>query len=239
MDASEILQTKKRNTAFKLRISDLNRGEVISDGKMNFIEIDGKHIIRANVIANVIDKFISEGEKKYSALTIDDASSQIRVKSFGEDIEKMKKIEIGDTVIVIGAVRFFNNEIYLLPEIIRKIEPEWLMVRKLEIEKTPVNNKDNRISRQLRNMPLSQEQGRVVSSIAFNNPLEVKEEKISAAESPKEKILEMLKQNDEGVDIDNIIMSTNLPVDEINRIVSEMLENAEIYEPRPGRIRIL
>jgi hypothetical protein len=34
-------------------------------------------------------------------------------------------------------------------------------------------------------------------------------------------------------------MSTNLPVEEINNIIAEMLENAEIYEPKPGRIRIL
>lgn len=238
MDASEILQTKKRQTALKLKIADLNRGEVISNEKQNFVEIDGKQVGRVNVIANVIDKFVSEGEKKYSALTIDDASSQIRIKAFGEDIDKMRDIEIGDTIMVIGALRFFNNEIYILPEIIKKIEPEWLMVRKLEIDKSlgPVQS-ENRISGQLTNIPMAEDQKRIVNSVAFNKPLDVKEEKIEV--SAKERIFEMLKQNDEGVDIDKIIMSVNLPVDEINRIVSEMLENAEIYEPKPGRIRIL
>lgn len=238
MDASEILQTKKRQTALKLKIADLNRGEAISNEKQNFVEIDGKHIGRVNITANVIDKFVSEGEKKYSALTIDDASSQIRIKAFGEDIEKMKDIEIGDTITVIGALRFFNNEIYILPEIIKKVEPEWLMVRKLEIDKNPsLVKSEERISKQIKNIPMTEDQKRIVTDAAFNKPLDVKEEKIEL--STKEKIFEVLKKNDDGVDIDKIIMSINLPVDEINRIVSEMLENAEIYEPKPGRIRIL
>lgn len=239
MDASEILQTKKRQTALKLKIADLNRGEVISNEKQNFVEIDGKHVGRVNVIANVIDKFVSEGEKKYSALTIDDASSQIRIKAFGEDIEKMQNIEIGDTIIVIGALRFFNNEIYILPEIIKKIEIEWLMVRKLEIDKNPnPAQSENRISKQLKNIPMKEDQRGIVTNAAFNKSLDdAKEENTEL--SAKEKIFEMLKQNDDGVDIDKIIMSIKLPVDEINRIVSEMLENAEIYEPKPGRIRIL
>lgn len=242
MDASEIVQQKKRQTALKLRIADLNRGEVISNEKMNFIEIDGKHAGRVNVIANVIDKFVNDGEKKYAALTIDDASSQIRVKSFGDDISKIKNIEIGDTVVVIGAPRFFNNEIYILPEIIRKTEPEWLLVRKLEIEKDSVGRQesvksDDRLSRQLKNIKPTREQEQMINSIAFNKKVDVIEEKIELP--AKEKILDMLKKSDDGVDVEAIIMSTNLPVGEINSIIAEMLENAEIYEPKPGRIRIL
>ncbi len=242
MDASEIVQQKKRQTALKLRIADLNRGEVISNEKMNFVEIDGKHAGRVNVIANVIDKFVNDSEKKYAALTIDDASSQIRVKSFGDDISKIKNIEIGDTVVVIGALRFFNNEIYILPEIIRKTEPEWLLVRKLEIEKNSVGKQesvksDDRLSRQLKNIKPTREQEQMINSIAFNKKVDVTEEKIELP--AKEKILDMLKKSDDGVDVETIIMSTNLPVEEINNIIAEMLENAEIYEPKPGRIRIL
>jgi RPA family protein len=242
MDASEIVQQKKRQTALRLRIADLNRGEVISNEKMNFVEIDGKYVGRVNVIANVIDKFVNDAEKKYAALTIDDASSQIRVKSFGDDISKIKNIEIGDTIVVIGAPRFFNNEIYILPEIIRKTEPEWLLVRKLEIEKNSGSRQesikpDDRLSRQLKNIKPTREQEQMINSIAFNKKVDVIEEKIEL--SAKDKIMDMLKKSEDGVDVETIIMSTNLPVEEINNIIAEMLENAEIYEPKPGRIRIL
>lgn len=248
MDASEIIQPKKRQTALKFKIADLNRGEVISNDKQNFVEINGNHVGRVNVIANVIDKFASEGEKKYSVLTIDDASSQIRIKAFGEDVIKMKNVEIGDTILVIGFLRFFNNEIYILPEIIRKTEPEWLLIRKLELEKMEKNNPsikspnlpsspDNRISRQLKNVEMTEEQKNAVKNIAFNNSIDVKQEKIEL--SAKEKILDILRQNEEGIDRDKIIMSTNLPVGEINKTIDDMLENAEIYEPKPGRIRLL
>lgn len=242
MDASEILQPRKRQTAFKLKIADLNRGEVIASEKQNFIEIDGKHVARVNIVANIIDKFVSEGEKKYATVTIDDASSQIRVKSFGEDISKLQNIEIGDTVIIIGSLRFFNNEIYILPEIIKRTEPEWLVVRKLEIEKNnktaPVLQDSNeRVSVQLRNAKPTKNEQEMIQSVAFNNKIDVKEEKIEM--SAREKILDILRHNDEGIGRDEIILSTNFPVEEIDKVINEMLENAEIYEPKPGRIRLL
>ena len=49
----------------------------------------------------------------------------------------------------------------------------------------------------------------------------------------------MLQTNKEGIDIDKIIMELKHPIEEINSAVSDMLGEAEIYEPKPGRLRLL
>jgi len=126
----------QRATAYKLRIGDILSGKQVMDGeRFNFLELGNRQIIRINLVANIIEKYEAVGEKKYLSFTIDDASGQIRVKIFGEDVEKFRNIEQGHTVMIIGKVRFFNNELYILPEIIKPQDPRYLLVRKLELEK--------------------------------------------------------------------------------------------------------
>jgi len=125
----------KRATAYKLKIGDIFSGKKILDGeRFNFLELGDKKISRVNLVANVIEKY-SSGEKAYVSLTIDDASGQIRIKIFGDDVAKFSEINQGDSVLVIGMLRNYNDEIYITPEIIRKQDPRYLLVRKLEFEK--------------------------------------------------------------------------------------------------------
>jgi len=152
----------RRNVAYKLMIGDIlkakpimseensnseqggetKEGDATSNSttsgftgrRLMFLELGEKKIVRVNLIANVVDKFNSEGEKKYASITLDDASGQIRIKAFGDDVGLLKDISQGDTLRVIGNVRDYNNEFYILPEIVKKIDPRWLLVRKLEIQ---------------------------------------------------------------------------------------------------------
>lgn len=133
----------KRHTAFKLKIGEILSGNQISDGeKLKFIETSGKNVARVNLIANIVDKFIQDDEKKFASVTLDDASGQIKLKTFGEDIEKLKPFEQGDTVLAIGMIREWNKEIYVTPEIIKKKQAEYLLLRKLENEKNQPKEAD-------------------------------------------------------------------------------------------------
>ncbi len=126
-------QTYKRNTAYKLRIGSLlSATPILENERLKFVEIQGKQVVRVNVIANIIDKFIQEGEKKFGSITLDDATGQIKVKVFGDDLERFQNLAQGDTILAIGLLRFWNNEIYITPEIIKKKDPSFLLVRKLE-----------------------------------------------------------------------------------------------------------
>lgn len=130
-------QQYKRNVAYKFRIGSIISGQPIMENeRLKSIKIDSKEVVRVNIIANVIDKFIQEGEKKFGSLTLDDATGQIKVKTFGEDVDKIAEFQQGDTLLVIGLARHWNNEIYLTPEIIKKKDPSFLLIRKMEVEQS-------------------------------------------------------------------------------------------------------
>ncbi len=134
-------EMRKREIAYKLRIGEILKGkpEVSTQNgreRFNFLELGNRKIVRVNVVANVIDKFISEGERKFATLTLDDASGQINAKTFGQEVASFEEIIQGNTLMIIGVLRIFNNEVYILPEIIKTIDPRYLLVRKLEIEKS-------------------------------------------------------------------------------------------------------
>ena len=125
----------KRQIAYKLKIGDILRGKTIMDNeRFGFLELDSKKVVRVNIVANIVEKYNSS-EKQYVSLTIDDASGQIRIKIFGDDVAKFQNINQGDIVMIIGLLRWYNNELYLTPEIMKIQDPRYLLVRKLEFEK--------------------------------------------------------------------------------------------------------
>jgi len=128
-------QSYKRNIAYKLKIGNILSGKpILEEERFRYLELNGKEIHRVNIIANIIDKYIQDGEKKFGSLTLDDASGQIKIKVFGDDIEKFTLLNQGDTLLIIGLLRYWNNEVYITPEIIKKKDPSFLLVRKLEVE---------------------------------------------------------------------------------------------------------
>lgn len=125
----------KRQTAYKIKVGDIFKAKPILDGeRLLFVELGDKKLSRINIVANIIEKFSSD-EKQFISFTIDDASAQIKLKAFGDDVIRFANVEQGDTVMVIGMIRSYNNEIYIIPEIIKTKDPRYLMVRKLELEK--------------------------------------------------------------------------------------------------------
>ena len=109
----------KRNVAYKHRIGDLIRGKPIMNGeKFAFLELGNQNIVRINIIANIVDKYevarnVEENKGGYIFLTLDDGSGQIKVKAFGDDSKKLSELVQGNTILVIGNLRNFNNETYI------------------------------------------------------------------------------------------------------------------------------
>ena len=204
----------KRNIAFKYRVGDLLLGKPIFDQstqRFSFLELGDKKIIRVNLVGNIIDKYESEGEKKYIFLTFDDGSGQIKLKSFGDDAQKFKGVTLGQTVVVIGVVRNFNNETYIAPEIIKEQDPKYLLIRKLELEKQRTVNAP---------------------------PIENKAQVIAIKDQILAKI--KTAEAEGGIEIDSIIMSLRQSSPEIiNQEIKKLMEEGIIFEPRPGKLRYL
>ncbi len=128
-------EIRKRNVAYKLRIGDILKGvPMMDEGKFLFLELGDRKVVRVNLLANCVDKFVQEGEKQFGSLTVDDASGQLKLKVFGEDVTRVQDIMQGDTLQIVGNMREWNGEIYMIPEVVKKVDARWLLVRKLEIQ---------------------------------------------------------------------------------------------------------
>lgn len=185
----------KRRIAYKMRIGDLQQGKIILEGeRFKFLEYEGKEIIRINLIANITDKFVQDEEKKYATLTLDDASGQIRLKTFGEDIVKFEKLTQGDTILVIGMLRSWNDELYITPEIIKKKDPRFLLVRKLEINlEKPKPTEKSEIS-ELKNQIIQ-----TVKKNEENGGVDVESMILELKSSPETINIEIKKLLEEGI----------------------------------------
>ncbi len=208
-------EIRKREVAYKIKIGDLLRGQQIfqeNEGQnkwLKCVELGDKNIVRVNIVANVVDKFESDGERKFGTITLDDGSGQIRCRLFGEDVTNFKDFIQGDTLVVIGLLRSYNNELYILPEVLKKQDTKYLLVRKLEIEKNSVK------------LP-SEEQK--------NGVRVMRDEIIEMIKS---------SEGNEGIDKEEIILKIKSEPELISQEINKLLEEGIIYEPKPGRVRYL
>jgi len=204
-------QQMKRNVAYKLRIGDILIGKPVTNGeRFSFLELGDKKIVRVNIIGNIVEKYDSQGETKYISFTIDDGSGQIRLKVFGEDTEKFKDFFQGQTIVTVGLLRNWNDELYISPEIIKEMDPKYLLIRKLETEK---------------------------EKAVMSKPIE-KEQIIAIKDKLLDMIKN--SEGEGGIETDKIIMSLReFSPGIINKEIQKLLEEGIVFEPRPGKIRYL
>lgn len=204
-------QQFKRNIAYKLRAGEILLGKPVFDQeRFIFLELGNRKIVRVNIIGNIVEKYESEGEKNYIFFTLDDGSGQIRLKIFGDDASKFKGVMQGQTVVIIGTLRNWNDETYLQPEIIKEQDPKYLLIRKLELEK---------------------ERAKTAPKIEKD---EIKALKDRILDEIKK------AENEGGIETDKIIMTFRDASPEIiNQEIKKLLEEGIAFEPRPGKIRYL
>lgn len=209
----------KRHIAFKVRIKDISDGNYIKqDGtKSNYVLFkDGRKISRVNVIAVILSK-VDDKELNYRSIIIDDGSGKIAVRSF-DDLNIFDGVSIGDSILAIGKIREFGGEKYIIPEIIKKIDDKrWITLRKIELG---INDKES-------------------EEVKKEKAVDLNENKISnEANKDVEDVVEFIKRNDSGngVSIQDVVNNFG---DESERIIKNLLENGDIFELKPGFIKVL
>jgi len=203
----------ERMVAHKVKIAELSSGSWVKNEGMepSYVVIKrGEKVGRARILATVVSKFVSE-DKKFASLTLDDGSGTIRVKAFNE-IKPIEKTDEGAVVDAIGKMREYNGEVYMVPETLRKIDdPSMETLRMLELEK---------LSRQ-----------------AGAKPKETLLEKLPAKVDLRTRVIELLKDNKEGLEYAQLIGKLNVSENEAEPVVNELLSEGVCYEPTPGKIR--
>ncbi len=226
----------KRQIAFKIKIKEITLGTPFFDKeRFSFLEIRNRKISRVNLIGNIVDRYESEGEKKYLFFTLDDGSGQMRLKIFGDDVQKFKEFSQGDTVLIIGKIRNWNNDFYVQPEIMKTKDPKHLLIRKLEFEKeSPTISSDSYKPREAKPLISSENSSKSEDKILDNNRDYIK--------TIRERLINKIKlsEDSEGIEKEKIILElTDIPPEIIEKEIQQLLENGIIFEPRPQRLKYL
>jgi len=213
----------KRSTAYRVRISSLVNGEFLRQEGFNpsYIIINKNQVSRINIIATIVSKYLTE-DGNYCALTLDDGSETIRAKAFGVDVAKIKESVVGSLVRFIGKVKEYNDEIYLIPEVIKEnIDPNWLLIDLVELGKPEFVEIDSE------------------KVITKKNELEVIE--VKESNNPNLEIIKLIKSYDsgEGTPVADIIKNSKLNKDEAKTIIVSLLKSGEIFEPKKGILKLL
>lgn len=234
----------QRQVAYKSRIKDIINGNYIKQEGWNpnyIITKDNKKISRVNLIGVVVSKPIENGAN-YHSIVLDDGGAKISARTF-DDGKMLNNISIGDVVLLIGRPREYGQEKYIMPEIIRKIEnKEWIEVRKLELKKQELISGAANIDENEPEKPVADEfiEKKIMKPFSSEkqNAQTPAEEDVSekCEEGNLGRVYNLIKSmdNGDGVDYQEIIEKTNSEEE-----IENLLKEGEIYEIRPGRLKVL
>lgn len=199
---------QKRLVAYKIDVNSINESEFVKEEGWtpNHIDVGLKKVSRLNVMATVVNK----EEQRFS---IDDGTGTINVVSF-EPMIIIEELKVGDAINIIGKPREYNGEKYIMPEIIKVIDKEWLKVRAHELKNNKVVVEEKKV-----------------------------EEKVETVEivdsSPGDVVLETIGHLDKGDGVTFDEINEKIKIKDVEQIITQLLERGEIFEIRPGRYKLL
>ena len=231
-------QNQKRQIAVKLRVADMLGGQYIKEEGWNpnyILTQDGRKASRVNLLGTIVS--MPMVEINYRSAMIDDGSGKISVRSFDES-DLFQGIALGDVVFVIGRPRQYGNEIYIMPEIVKKVKDKaWIDVRKLEIEKTIKNTAAAVVNKPASGNAMAAEE--VVAEKVEHAKENKKTNPAAAMPSAQQRIYSIIKEldNGDGVGFEQVLEKAGYP--DAEKIISQLLMEGEIFELGKGRLKVL
>ncbi|MCX6817859.1 MAG: hypothetical protein NTU57_03300 [Candidatus Aenigmarchaeota archaeon] len=234
-----------RQTAKKVRVWDIVNGTFVKKGgfEPSFVKTpSGEEVARARILATIVAKFVAE-DGNYAAVTLDDGSDTIRAKTF-KTIKPLDTVEIGDIVDIIGKLREYNGEKYMMPEVVSKVtDPNVEVMRRLEMvykqtaarrAKEFVEKNKSRNPEELRK-ELSEKFG--IENPIIDALLGDKKAEGGDKGSLKKQLLDVINASKDGIVYSQLMKSVKAKGADIESAVDELLNDGMCYEPSPGRIR--
>lgn len=234
-----------RNTAVKVSVHALlqasfQKGEGWESTKA--VIPSGKELMRANMIGIVV-------AKEEHGIMINDGSGTLLARNF-EQSTIFTPLEVGDTVLVIGKPRLYQDQKYLAVENCKKISQHWLDVRKKELEKEhaqsevkqETKSKTNEIKKE---SEINKEMKKEIAEINTNNAQqEVEEQEL---EIPKnvapslhaKTVYDLIKSLDQGDGASYEEVVKQADNDKAEKMINTLLQEGDIFEIRPGKLKVL
>jgi RPA family protein len=252
--------------AIKSRIIDIVKGKYIipkSKTTLNYLETSFKQkLTKTRILGTVVTKYISNNTNKaFAIFNIDDSTETISCRLWN-NLELINDIELGDIVDVMGLIREYNGDIYIVPDFIKKIEDHNLeTLRRLEIIKylkdlgyntstsTSKFTKTQK-SEDMQKTENIQKTEKIPKSVKTSVKTEKIQTKEQVVQNPIEKkpntkdplllresIIKQIKELDKGngADIEDVIEIDNSAEEMLN----ELLNEGTGFEPKMGKVKLL
>ncbi|MBI2147459.1 hypothetical protein HYU19_03195 [Candidatus Woesearchaeota archaeon] len=248
----------QRQTAVKTWICNLLQGKYVTrDGaEPNYLQLGRQKIGRVNLIGVIVGK--EEHDSSHKAITIDDGSGRIIVRSF-DNSASLAEHQVGGIINLIGRPRSFGAEVYLVPEIIKKVDnPLWIELRKAELstvrkaaDAESIHGAYPLSSPPTGGLVLEEElissAPRTGMSLAKENEREFEEAVYQQAGmkpkkgSGKTDVVTIIKSLDSGsgADMADVIKKIGGDSGCVEKELQELILNGDIFEVRPGRLKVL
>lgn len=236
-------------TAIKTSIRPLISGKFVKQEGFNphyVLTPLGARLSRVRVLGTVVSKFIAD-DRKFASIMLDDETDTLRIRVFG-GISDIETIKIGDIVDVFGKVREYQDEIYIIPEIIKKTDMNMELLRFLELKKQEAAWSEKRkiIFEHERQVSDMEELKRIVGEFGIPEDdveaiLQSSEKEQPQDDNEKDKILELIRKLDkgDGCDYAALLESAGVSEDVLDAIINDLLTEGACFEPRPGKIKRL
>ena len=232
-----------RQTAYIISSDELNNSQYVkTEGEWdpNYIKVRGLKASRVNIIGVVVS--VSDNEGKINSITIDDGTSTASIRVFDDSVNV--ECEIGDVLLIIGKPRAYNDQNYIVPEIIKKIKNEkWVEVRKRELERlkieAPKEESNSSEGKQEEEKDTEEKQENSSSEKKSNVEESNVEEESVSSDNSSEDIFNIIKDldNGEGADTEEVIEKSGRP--DCEKIIDSLLNEGEIFELKPGKLKVL
>lgn len=217
-------EIRKREPAFAVSCEEILKGDFVkTEGwAPNFVKTSfGLQVSRTTLVGTVVE--IDE-----RSITLDDTTGIITVRSF-EEFPAFAEIKAGDFVLVVGKIRKYNDEIYITPEVCTKLETEWNVYFKKQIDKVKELVANKKIVQEAPKAEFS-DADTVVEEIVVpkNNTINY-----------FEKVVAFIDTNDKGVGVEKVSILGEFSDIEISDILDTLIMEGDIFELKPGMFKVL
>ncbi len=218
-----------RHPAVKISIKEIEDSNYVEEHNQNshyILTADQQKIYRVNVLGIIVHK---ELRGTINNILIDDGTEKIMVRFFEEN-KNLLDLEVGEVVFILGRVREYQKEKYILPEIVKKTNSLWLKVRAKELQ-TIKSSPEN----------ILPERKNIVVEVKTEKDEMIIEEDVGdfSVSLPFQKIIELITNLDrgEGVFIEELLEKS--PLKKTEELLEKMLENGTVFQNLPGKVRVL
>lgn len=207
----------ERQTAYLTTIGTLLSGNFVKTEiqmQPHYVKTkEGKQLSRIHIIAVIV----SLDNSMNAEAVLDDGTGKITARSF-ENPQFFSSFYLGDIVRVIGKVRAFNEQFYLIPEIAKKItNRQFVTFHKLLLE----HHEDIFV-------PATELKEECIEQIPIDDIEEI-------PPSPLDKVVAFIKMKDNG---DGVLIEEILNITD-EKILHTLLESGDLFEIKPGRVKVL